>query len=309
MLIIGLALIGGGVFFARTYFGEKGDIAVKNSAYDTPAQNTLPDSDGDGLKDWEELLWGTDPRNPDTDSDGTSDGDEVKMGRDPLKPGPDDAFPELPPNENKENTYTQPETLTDAVGSYAAQQYLITKLQNGAFNPQELSQYLAQSLGSVTVGESDLYRHKDIIIVQNTDPEYLRKFALTTMKISRDIMQTDFPYYQFEEYDAATDRFQPHITIYQKTEGQLLLQEVPATYALQYLQLLNNTKKAKEALIAIKRMEYDPLLAIVGTLEFEKALRNITIVMTNTQQKLAADGVRFTQADITQMFGLSYRNE
>ena len=31
------------------------------------------DTDGDGLKDWEERFWGTDPNNPDTDGDGVGD--------------------------------------------------------------------------------------------------------------------------------------------------------------------------------------------------------------------------------------------
>ncbi len=47
----------------------------------TPLENTFDislDSDSDGLKDWEEALWGTDPHNPDTDGDGVSDGDFAK---------------------------------------------------------------------------------------------------------------------------------------------------------------------------------------------------------------------------------------
>lgn len=36
------------------------------------------DSDGDGLFDWEEELWGTDPRKVDTDGDGVLDGDQVR---------------------------------------------------------------------------------------------------------------------------------------------------------------------------------------------------------------------------------------
>lgn len=48
------------------------------------------DPDHDGLKNWEEALWKTDPNNPDTDGDGTPDGQEIKEGRNPLKPGPDD---------------------------------------------------------------------------------------------------------------------------------------------------------------------------------------------------------------------------
>lgn len=48
------------------------------------------DTDGDGLKDWEELLYKSDPTNSDSDGDGTTDGAEVKASRDPAKAAPDD---------------------------------------------------------------------------------------------------------------------------------------------------------------------------------------------------------------------------
>ncbi len=38
------------------------------------AESAFPDSDGDGLYDWEEALHGTDPKNPDSDEDGVGDG-------------------------------------------------------------------------------------------------------------------------------------------------------------------------------------------------------------------------------------------
>ena len=44
----------------------------------------VPDTDGDGLTDDQEVAIGTDPQNPDTDGDGTNDGDEVAAGRNPL---------------------------------------------------------------------------------------------------------------------------------------------------------------------------------------------------------------------------------
>lgn len=46
------------------------------------------DTDRDGLCDYEEkYLYGTDPKNPDTDGDGMKDGNEVKRGRNPLGSG------------------------------------------------------------------------------------------------------------------------------------------------------------------------------------------------------------------------------
>ena len=56
----------------------------------TPTARLIEDSDGDGLADWEEMLWKTDPANPDTDGDGVSDGDEVRDSRDPLVMGAGD---------------------------------------------------------------------------------------------------------------------------------------------------------------------------------------------------------------------------
>jgi len=51
----------------------------------TPPEPT--DSDGDGLSDAEEVIYGTEIFNPDTDGDGYSDGDEVKNGFNPNGPG------------------------------------------------------------------------------------------------------------------------------------------------------------------------------------------------------------------------------
>lgn len=45
------------------------------------------DDDNDGLNNYREKLYKTDPNNPDTDSDGFTDGDEVKNHYNPLGPG------------------------------------------------------------------------------------------------------------------------------------------------------------------------------------------------------------------------------
>ncbi|MEI7728667.1 MAG: LamG-like jellyroll fold domain-containing protein [Verrucomicrobiota bacterium] len=61
-----------------------------NGIWDGPAETNwrLADTDGDGLSDWEEIYYGTDPTNPDTDYDGVNDGQELMTdGTNPLEAG------------------------------------------------------------------------------------------------------------------------------------------------------------------------------------------------------------------------------
>ena len=70
---------------------ERGELGDALYVASSTAQKTVTlDSDRDGLKDWEELLWKTDKTNADTDGDGTSDGEELALGRDPRKKGSGD---------------------------------------------------------------------------------------------------------------------------------------------------------------------------------------------------------------------------
>jgi len=69
-------------------YWKPGTTKYKNLISDANASSSVmnTDSDGDGLPDWKENLYGTDPHKADTDGDGTSDFDEIAQNRDPLKP-------------------------------------------------------------------------------------------------------------------------------------------------------------------------------------------------------------------------------
>ena len=97
--LIFILLIFAGWFYFSGYKNKQAqDIAEKEKsplAVVTDQTNQLDkDSDADGLKDWEELLWKTDPNKADTDSDGTNDNEEITLNRNPLKAGPDDKISE-----------------------------------------------------------------------------------------------------------------------------------------------------------------------------------------------------------------------
>lgn len=65
--------------------GQKTGISQENKTFSDKS-----DIDKDGLLDYEEVIYGTDPLNPDTDGDGFLDGEEIASKRNPLIPGPND---------------------------------------------------------------------------------------------------------------------------------------------------------------------------------------------------------------------------
>lgn len=77
--------------FWKTNKAQPAEQQTANNNQQTALANDAgKDSDDDGLKDWEEGLYGTDPKKADTDGDKTPDGEEIRLGRDPLKKWPDD---------------------------------------------------------------------------------------------------------------------------------------------------------------------------------------------------------------------------
>ena len=66
---------------------------VTGPAVDLPPEQELQkpigDDDGDGVRNWEETLWGTNPQSRDTDGDGRNDGEEIQERREAsvVRPG------------------------------------------------------------------------------------------------------------------------------------------------------------------------------------------------------------------------------
>jgi len=89
ILLIGVCI--GGYLVLQSRF-SKAD-SLEQLALDLNKRDIINDYDHDGLADWEEELYGTDPNNPDTDGDGYLDGEEVASGYNPAKKAPNDKFP------------------------------------------------------------------------------------------------------------------------------------------------------------------------------------------------------------------------
>lgn len=116
VIILAVILIIGGIVFV---------LKFSNNKQPKFSQENLKDSDNDGLKDWEEELYKTNPNNPDTDADGYLDGEEINSGHNPLVKAPGDqlTFYPLPLGEkyNITKKVLDAETINSLLDSYIYQ--------------------------------------------------------------------------------------------------------------------------------------------------------------------------------------------
>jgi len=99
--------------------------------------NKSKDSDNDGLMDWQEAAWQTDPCKPDTDGDGYLDGEEVASGYNPSIAAPNDELPDKDPNEPR----ALPGNLTEALAGSLREKITDQGLESisGALDPTDLN--------------------------------------------------------------------------------------------------------------------------------------------------------------------------
>lgn len=123
VIILAVALIIGGLIFVLKFDVDKHN--QENFPASGWSAEGREDSDNDGLRDWEEELYHTDPNNPDTDNDGYLDGEEVDSGHNPLVKAPGDklSFYPLPLGEkyNITNKILNEEAARNLLLSYLSQ--------------------------------------------------------------------------------------------------------------------------------------------------------------------------------------------
>jgi len=144
-IIVGIIIIGGGMVFVWKY-SHKDSLLGKTTKI---SQEQLKDSDNDGLKDWEEELYHTDPYNADTDNDGFLDGEEVATGTNPRVKAPGDklVFYPLPLGEkyNITKKVLSEEVIDSLLDSYLAQKGEYINDHPEIYSPETFSAFIKQS--------------------------------------------------------------------------------------------------------------------------------------------------------------------
>lgn len=281
-------------------FSQRTESPIKNIVYhnnratkEIELARLNQDSDNDGLKDWEEQIYGTDPQKTDTDGDKTPDGEEIKLGRDPLKPGPKDKLPE-PLTEKKETPAAAKNNLTQKLIDKFGEKFIQPYLDDPSVNINtKLSQEILKDLPA-NISYPTYFTEKDIITLKDDTPEnftnYLKEFNTIISGSFGNLPQSEIII--FSEALQAEDLSQlsildVYLSSYQTVLTKLRSLPVPPTFTNLHLAYLNATKRQQTAVEKMRQAENDIIKGTYGAQEYLVANNEITELEQKFQKVFA----------------------
>lgn len=280
-----ILILGGGFLVLKNQKKEQKqpvsqEIVVSNQATATEIDK---DSDDDGLKDWEESLWKTDPNNPDTDKDGTSDYTEIKDNRNPLvasKSGKDDKLENQKIKESSSLLPLELPSLTDLLSQQFFNDFLFMREKDGG----QISQKSQEELIASFIGATDdfeqtnkgLYLKSDLKIDLKETPESLKEYgnnlALIIKKYFDPIPETEMTIlkkYMDAENETEFKDLERIAAAYRNTAGEMLSLKTPLSFSDSHLNLANLFKNIAEEIGAMQKSYDDPVQALLALKQYQ----------------------------------------
>ena len=282
--VVVIAMVLGAVLLAFAFYtlfisnDETADpaLAINEESIKNIVSDTVSfDTDNDGLKDWEEVLLKTDPKNPDSDGDGTNDGDEVNQNRNPLVVGPDDSIGET--SEGKLAIASEPiiesKTVTEDFAVELFSGYLELK------NAGTLTTYTGDQLIDEVVNKAvkdtvtQTYTLKDLSVVKEPSIETISTYdtefthilrpdpsAENDVVVLKRIVETE----NIEELSI----LDTSIKRYEKIVSEMLLLTVPEPIAKEHINATNALAAVTENIRGMRTVFVDPLRALINVKEY-----------------------------------------
>lgn len=276
-IAIGVLLVGGAFAFniSKNNDSTTKTLQANGDLGNIAAQTVAVDSDGDGLKDWEEALLGTDPQNSDTDGDGTDDRDEVNQNRDPLIAGPDDSTLNNESFAAESGTsVTEDRTVTEdlAIELFTGYMELKTSGNLSTVNSEQLiTAVINESIEDTNVKS---YTIEDITVIKEPGKEDISKYdaQLTSILTPDPTMENDIVVLKRILETSNVDElntFDTSLEHYGEVVVKMLLLDVPEPISIEHIEAINALIRVMENVKSMKNVFADPLRALIGVKEYD----------------------------------------
>jgi len=288
----------------------------------------IKDSDNDQLKDWEEALYGTDPKNPDTDSDGTPDGEEIKAGRNPLEKGrllANKTWSDQLKLSDQQATSSSPfpnNNLTDQLGQFFVGSYL-SKIQDGEApaNPEIMAQDIIDGFyGRSAVNFSfPMLNPREIKLLADDSPPAVKNYLNQTAALMQkhlaglpdsltifsealrtgDALNNELA--KDSEFSRKLLQLEPLIFKYDSLIADLKNLPVPKSWANYHKRLTDSLLKFVTALRALRNADKDILKALLMLTPHQEALTELQNLRKEAEQELRLKKITFERGELANL--------
>lgn len=239
-------------------------------------KNDQSDSDNDGLKDWEETLWKTDPNNLDTDGDGSADGEETAQNRNPLKSGPDDKMANFKIVASVSAEENNELTKTDILARDFFANFLALR-ESGNINEESAGQLTESFLANINQQQTeDRYKISDLKIINEEEKNSVKDYGNNLAEIIK-------KYYGLREENELTiinraletqdetelQKLNAVINFYEDASSELIKIKVPKSIAYEHLITANSAWNIAQALKLTKIFFIDTVQGLIGLKQYQ----------------------------------------
>lgn len=313
LLILLAAVFVGGAFLLAEYRNK----SVEKISYEAPLISTTTaslspelqniDSDGDGLKDWEEILLGTNPRNSDSDGDGTSDGKESELGRNPLVKGPNDKASPAGSRLSK----TEDLSPIDMAARDFFARYMELRQAGLSQDKQSQEEVIGQVLeNSIVLSKPKTYELSSIKTRDDSSKDSIKRYgnevgsiflsysiqSRNEAIIAREFVETENPNV-LKEID-------PIISSYRNILDALLKLEVPKSLAGIHLGFINGMSYSLFTAESFRKASADPLMGIQGTAGYLESAQRLFDTVRALKAIFNKEEIEYSQGEGGSFFSI-----
>ena len=291
----------GGVSFLL--FKSKKEVAIKVVSEVKVVKNPVEvldiDSDGDGLKDWEETLWKLDPKNPDTDKNGIPDAEEVKkkIAEIGAKGETGSSGSEAAESE----TYTT-DTETDILSKKLFAEYINLK-QSGNFNEEAVIATVNNLVAEEIQNKKDTqyYFPKDIKTFPSENKILLKSYGNSFAAI-RTKYKNQYTQNPLVKEGGVANLLDPEFIqglvrtseVYKNMATELSKIAAPKDLTDTHLEILNNYMASSDGLKELRALSTDPVKGMIGTQRHIEAEGKEKNLLSDVAEYLSENGIIFS---------------
>lgn len=301
-ILIACLIVVGAVIFSLTYDKKDSPSVAVAGIKEIIATNQEKDTDGDGLKDWEETLWSTDIRKADTDGDGAGDGDEVKAERNPLIKGPNDKLNLNKQTGTQNGTTTVNLTETDKFARNFFTKYMeLRKLSDGNISESErqlLITELAQA-GALEI-KAKVYTLDDMKYTTDGNMEGMERYGHNLARIIIENSPQN-PESELDILNEAITKDDPNVLkrldlIIKNYKNIIKLSSetpIPQNATELHLEYINSLSRVVLSIENMKKLYTDPILTFSSLEYYKQSAESLEVAVINLSMFFLKNNIQF----------------